>query len=298
MNTIGSLLIATDFSEDGRAAGHRAAQLAVQLGARLDLLHVMNGPSLSALRELFDLAPAADAELIEDAQRQLDETAHEIAEKYDLAAASQVRVGHVVNEILSACAQADLLVLGAHGLNPLRDLILGTTAERLLKRSKRPTLVVKQPTQGPYQRVLVPVDFSPHSRAALRRALEIAPGAEITVIHAFDNPYEGKLWLAGVGDEQIRHYRMLAQQQAFDKIDELLRECNGSRRFSRAVEHGDAAPLILARETQLEADLIVLGKHGQPTIEELLIGSVTRHVLSDATCDVLIVHEQPPSGRS
>ena len=57
---------------------------------------------------------------------------------------TQVKIGKVLDEILLACAQHDLLVLGAHGLNPLRDLILGTTATRLLRKSMRPVLVVKQ----------------------------------------------------------------------------------------------------------------------------------------------------------
>ena len=293
MNTIESLLVATEFSPDARAAVRRAARLSRLLGARLALLHVMSGPSLSALRELFDLPADADARLIEDAQRQLDGAAAEIARESGLAAATQVQVGQVVNEILSASEQADMLVLGAHGLNPLRDLILGTTAERLLKRCRRPALVVKRPPQEDYRRVLVPMDFSRHSLASLRMAMKIAPEAEITVLHAFDAPFEGKLWLAGVSDEQIHRYRLQAQQQALARIDGLLRESGDPYRCSRSVEHGDAAPLILAREAELGADLIVIGKHGQPVLEELLIGSVTRHVLSDSKCDVLVVHEHP-----
>lgn len=296
MKKIESLLVATDFSEDGRAAGRRAAQLAAQLGARLELLHVMSGPSLSVLRELFDLAVDADAKLIGDAQRQLDDAAAEIARENGLAATARVQVGQVVNEILAASEAADMLILGAHGLNPLRDMILGTTAERLLKRCGRPALVVRRPPQGPYRRVLVPVDFSPHSLAALRMAMNIAPQADITVIHAFDAPYEGKLWLAGVSDEQIHRYRLHAQQQALARIDELLKDSGDPYRCSRSVQHGDAAPLILAKAAELEADLIVIGKHGQMVIEELLIGSVTRHILSDSKCDVLVVREQSATG--
>ncbi|MCC6611057.1 MAG: universal stress protein [Burkholderiales bacterium] len=292
MSTIGSLLIATDFSEDSRAAASRGAQLAAELGARLALLHVMSGPYLGALRESFGLAAEADAKLIDDARRQLSAMANEIAGVRGLAPTAQVRVGHVVNEILSACAQADMLVLGAHGVNPLRDLILGTTAERLLKRNRRPTLVVKRPPQGPYRRVLVPVDFSAHSPVALRCAMEIAPEAEVTVIHAFENPYEGKLWVAGVSDEQIRDYRQLAQQQALGRIDELLLKSGDPYRCARSVVRGDAAPVIVAKEAELGVDLIVIGKHGQTLTEELLIGSVTRHVLSDSKCDVLVVREQ------
>ncbi len=293
MNRIESLLVATDFSDDARAAQQRAVRLAARLGARLELLHVMSGPSLSTLRELFNLAADAGATLIEDARRQLEEMAAALAGQDAPAPATQLRVGHVVNEILAAAAQHDMLVVGAHGTNPLRDFILGTTAERLLNRSKRPMLVVKRPPQVPYRRVLVPVDFSPYAAIALRGALSIAPDAEITLFHAFDNPYEGKLWLAGVGDDLIHRYRLQAQQQALGRIDDLLAACGHPPHCFRLVEHGSAAPLILAREADLDIDLIVIGRHGQQALEELLIGSVTRHVITDAKCDVLVVSGQP-----
>lgn len=295
MSMIGSLLIATDFSEGGRAAAARAARLAAQHGARLGLLHVMSGPALSALRELFDLAAGADEKLIDDARDQLDGVARELAESHGVVATPELRVGHVVNEILAAAAEAELLVLGAHGVNPLRDLILGTTAERLLKRSRRPILVVKRPPRESYRHILVPVDFSPHSLVALRCALDLSPTADVTVVHAYDPPYEGKLWLAGVSDEQLSGYRVQARQQALARIDEMLRQCGSPDRCLRLVERGDAAPLILAREAELGADLIVIGKQGQSAIEELLIGSVTRHVIADAKCDVLVV-QQPTTG--
>ena len=83
----------------------------------------MSGPSLSALRELFDLPADADARLIEDAQRQLDGAAAEIARESGLAAATQVQVGQVVNEILSASEQADTTTLVLEGWRCVADSI-------------------------------------------------------------------------------------------------------------------------------------------------------------------------------
>ena len=58
-------------------------------------------------------------------------------------------------------------------------------------------------------------------------------------------------------------------------------------RLNDVVEQGDPRRLILAKEKQLGADLIVIGKHGS-MVEDLLVGSVTRHILSDSKCDVLV----------
>lgn len=286
------LLAATDFSDDARQAALRAAYLAVQLGAQLELLHVMSGSSLSHMRELFNLGSEADTKLLGDARLMLGELAEDVAEKTGFAAIPRVQAGHVVNEIISAADQADMLILGARGLSPLRDVFLGTTAEKLLYKCKRPVLVSKRPPHGTYQRVLVPVDLSPHSATALRMAAWVAPQAYITIIHAFNVPFEGKLWLAGVGDAEIQRYRALAKEQAQEKIEALMRGLGDSTlRLHQMVEHGDAARIILEHEEEMNPDLIVIGKRSQLIIGELLMGSVARHVLSNARCDVLVVNE-------
>ncbi|QDX82702.1 hypothetical protein B9N43_16535 [Denitratisoma sp. DHT3] len=290
MTTFKSILAATDFSDDARRAVDRAASLAVEQGGELELLHVMSGPSLKSLRELFQLMPDAEAKLVEDAQATLNELASTARLLTGTGVAATVKVGHVLDEILAASRQRELLVLGGKGSNPLRDLILGTTAERLLNKCRQPVLVVKQARRGPYQRVLVPVDFSPHSAIALARAIAIAPTAEITLVHAFEALFEGKLWLAGVSDDDLRRYRNQARQKALASIDAMIQGCGrDSDRIYRTVERGSPAPVILAKEAEFDADLIVVGKHGQLLAEELLLGSVTRHVLADSKCDVLVV---------
>ncbi len=155
----------------------------------------------------------------------------------------------------------------------------------------RPVLVVKQAPKGSYQRVIVPVDFSPHSVQALKTAMHIAPSADITIIHAFDVPFEGNLRIVGVADEEIHRYHIQARQQALRKIGDLVGGLDAAPyRFRHVVKHGDAPRVILDKEQELEADLIVIGKHGQSIVEDLFLWSVTRHVLADAKCDVLVVN--------
>jgi nucleotide-binding universal stress UspA family protein len=98
---------------------------------------------------------------------------------------------------------ADLVILGARGESFLRHTLLGSTAARLLRKSSRhPVLVVKQPPHEAYRSVLIAVDFSPVSLQAIRMAKQVAPGADLVLLHAFELPYEGKLTFAGV-DEQL-----------------------------------------------------------------------------------------------
>ena len=290
---IASVIVAVDFSDHARHAADRAAMLAVEQGAQLELLHVISGSSLDSLRKWSGAPPDAEVKLREDAERCLSDMIHDIASRRNIAARALVKTGHVLNQILSASESTDLLVLGAHGLSPLRDLILGTTAERLLRTSQRPVLVTKRPPQTPYEQVLVPIDFSMYSAPALERARRIAPSARITIVHAFRVPFEGKLRIAGVADDSILAYCEEERQEAVKHVKELIRSSDDdAHRISYAVERGNVSRVILAQEEQLSADLIVIGKHGRSMVEEWLLGGVTRHVLAGSKCDVLVVHEK------
>ena len=294
MKSLKSIVAATDFSEEARHAADRAALLAKEQQAQLDLLHVISDSSLNALHKLFRAPADVEAKLVDDARTTLNELTADIDRKTPVVTNACIKTGRVLDEVLSASESADLLVLGAHGLNPLRDLILGTTAERLLRTCKRPVLVTKRPPLAAYEHVIVPVDFSSYSAPALTMAMQIAPNARITIIHAFRVPFEGRLWMAGAAGETIQEYCEEERQEAVRKIRDLIHGFkDDAYRISFAVERGGVSRVILAKEEELSTDLIVIGKHGRSMVEEWLLGSVTRHVLAGSKCDVLVVHERP-----
>lgn len=292
MTSIKKLVAAIDFSDDSRNAASRTFQLAAEHGAKLELLHVISESFLQAFDELCRPPVCEGIRLIENTARMLSDMSSKYARETGVVdAAVSVKTGLVFEEILSASEQADMLVLGVRGWNPVRDILIGTTAERLLSQSTRPVLAVRNPAAGAYKRVIVPVDLTPYSAIALRTAMLVAPEADISVVHAFDAPFENKLWLADVPEGQIDEYRSRVRQKALESIAGLLREVNGDgRAIFPYVEKGDAASVILAKEAALGADLIVIGKHKRSYLGELLLGSVTRHILSGSKCDTLVVH--------
>lgn len=296
MKPVKSVLAAVDFSGDATHAAHRAALIASEQRARLRLLHVLGSAAFDDLLAMLRAAGRTKARVVGNARAAMADLAADIRECSGVRATTRVEEGDVLATLLAAAGRADLLVLGARGWNPLRDMILGTTAERLLGMCRQPALVVRRPVKGPYRRAIVAVDFSPHSEPALRMAMDIAPHAEITLVHAFGVAFEGKMRYAGVQDEHLRAYRAQARREALARVIALaakLRRDDG--RLAHAVAHGHAPSLILGKARTLRADLIVIGKHGKSAAGELLLGSVTRHVLSDAKCDVLVVQE-PPAG--
>ena len=277
----GAIVAATDFSDDAGNAVRRAALLAARHGATLEVLHVVSRSSLEALREW--LPPGTAERLVEDAGRALEETA---------AAAppgkARLAVGEVLDEILAACARASLLVVGARGVNPLRDAILGTTAERLAGRCTAPILVVRGAPRGEYGRVLVALDLLPGSAGLVEAALAIAPGALIAAAHAYDVPFEGALQRAGVSSAEVDRHRLDAAARARGAI-EAIGASAGAPGIVPMIERAHAARHVVESQRSLGADLVILGKRRRGALESALLGSVTRHVLADAAADVLVL---------
>jgi len=280
-----SILVATDFSDDASNAALRAGMLARERGLKKGvLLHVL--PPVSLELELELRATAA-------LERALEALAAEIASASGFTFEPRIASGSVVDALAEAATGFSLVVLGARGVNPLRDLAIGSSAERLVRKSRCPVLIVKARPHAPYRRVIVPVDFSPDSGAALALASTLAPEAGLTLVHAYEVPFEGKLGLAGASTEDIERYRNDARGQASAKMDALLAAAGlASGRASRVLSRAYTPQLIQDTAAAAGADLIAIGKHGSSMAEELLLGSVTLHTLAAADCDVLVVPGQ------
>lgn len=292
MNQLRRILATTDLSAPARHAAERAALVSQETAAQLDLLHVANLAPLERLRQLMGSNGAElETRVLDAARSKLVDLASLIHQRFGVVANPRVVAGALLAELAreADALAAGLLVCGAKGESVIRHFVLGTTALRVLSTTRCPVLVVKQPPHEPYRRLLVPVDFSPSSLRAIRHARSIAPGAELVLLHIFDVPFEGKLRYASVDDEVIHHYRIVAKQEATQKL-QALRDQAGLPVVgtSLLVLHGDPTFRIIEQEQECDCDLIVVGKHGESVLEELLLGSVTKHVLAESQGDVLV----------
>ena len=143
-----------------------------------------------------------------------------------------------------------------------------------------------------YQMIICAVDFSPHSERAVHRAKQLADcsGAQLRLLHVVEAPTYPVLedvavtGLPGMWDLEVTQALMEASAkrlkklaQRFDIPEESCDTIVGIAKLD-IVEHAD----------QMEADLIVMGRHGEGFLESL-IGSVTDSVMHRAHCDVLAV---------
>ncbi len=292
MKRLARILAATDLSAPARHAVDRAFRVAAETGAELSLIHVVSQGALDALRAALGLEAApVEQRLLDDAREALARLAAELGRARGVSAGVELSAGTALAAILDRAdaLDADLLVVGSRGEGFLRHLLLGATAERLLRRTRRHILVVKQTPHEAYRRVLVPVDFSAWSAAALGLARAVAPGAELVLLHAYEAPFEGKLRYAGVEERTIERYQTTVREDALARLEALAADAGlGPETVRLRTHHGDATAAILQLEQDEDCDLIVMGKHGQGMVEELLLGSVTKHVLAEAGGDVLV----------
>lgn len=291
MSALASILAATDFSAPARHAADRAARLAHETGAVLTLMHTLPAQPLDELRQWLGAQQQAEQQLLAQAHGQLQQLADELAAARRIEVRTHLATGAVLDMVgrQADALNADLVVLGARGTGFLRRLVLGTTSERLLRRTTRPLLVVRQTPHEPYRRVLVALDFSPWSTRSLALARRVAPHARLVLLSAFQVPFEEKLHFAGVDAATIERYRQQARAAATQKLHAAA-QASGLKPadYDAVVVEGDASQRIVEQEQELDVDLVVLGKHGQSAAEDLLLGSVTKHVLAEGSVDVLV----------
>lgn len=287
------ILAATDFSSGSIAALERGFLIAKAAGIRYSVIHAVDEGAVASFRRLiegqFDLLSKS---VEEQAQKRLTQVVSEASRDCGLRA--ELRLEHgpawAAVSVLASESDVDLIVLGAHGSSFLSQPSVGSTVPRILHTSSKPVLVVKRPPREAYSRVLVAADFSPVSEATVRLAHAIAPGAEIILMHAFEEPIFEETLEYGDGGEQIaEQYR----ERAHRELQELGAAAGLSvSEFSALVVRGEAKREIIANMDKLGCDLVVVGKHGIGVIDELLLGSVANRVLTDSQNDVLIVVDE------
>ncbi|MGE0444421.1 MAG: universal stress protein [Vicinamibacterales bacterium] len=294
MIQIRRILCPVDFSVTSEHAVDQALVIAHWYEAGLTLLHVF------ATRPSLDLPPIvlgdADRERLLSAMRTMTARAPAgVALEYRVEEAE-----YVDREIAAqaAATQADLLVIGTHGRSGIQHLLLGSIAEKVMRKATCPTLVV--PPRAPhvppdtpvqFKRILCAVDFSDSSLSAAAFALSLAEEADahVTLVHAIELPPELRENTLAE-DFDIDRIHAAAAAEALRRLRSLVpEEARTYCTVETAVVEGRAYRQLLQRAAEDEVGLLVMGVHGRGVVDRLVFGSTTHNVIREARCPVLIV---------
>jgi nucleotide-binding universal stress UspA family protein len=150
-SSIKKILVPVDFSDGARPAIEMAATMAHTFGASIELLHVWQPPPLIPLTMvIMPSAPDAEPVNMEELARstagaQMKDLAARQHEQGVKEVRSRVGIGNPAHEIvdLAELGHFDLIVMGTHGRTGLAHAVLGSVAEKVVRRAKCPVLTAR-----------------------------------------------------------------------------------------------------------------------------------------------------------
>lgn len=284
-----TVLCPVDGSECSDRALAHAAELCRVTGAGLVVLTVRPIVPVPAL--WLTAAAAPPIESPDAAERARDGLARDVRRVTDLAGVHlEVAEGDIVTEILRVAAErrVDTIVVGTHGLGGIDRLVLGSVAERVLRKATCSVMVVPSAAGQPARPavILCGVDRAEASRRALDRAVALARlnTSRLVVVHAFED-------FASEDPRFAHHFNTDACWRAAEPEIRAAYEAmipadmKGGCDVELVTSRGRPYRVLLDAAKASSADLIVIGSAGwNPPM-----GSTAAHVVRQAACPVLVV---------
>lgn len=282
------ILCPVDFSANAEPAIEHAIAWAEGRACSLELLHVLPH-AVYAMPELTSLTAELDAQLLADLEAKMAAQLARVRTRVPGAEGRVVRGEPAPTIVAHARAVgADLIVLATDGHGALARAVLGSVADRVLRTSPAPVLLV--PKEGrPVSRlpkgIVAPTDFSRPSRGAIERARAMADelGAHVDVVHSYDVP-------RFVERDPATRERFRAAMA--EEMREENAELAGHANLTLHAREGSPAAAIVALGEERAADLVVIAATGRGLLSSLLLGGVTERLARTSPIPVLVV--RPP----
>jgi nucleotide-binding universal stress UspA family protein len=294
-----SILCPIDFSGHSATSLRYAAAIAKRSEARLHALYV-NDPMLVAAAAVA----LNDRELVSVALAELRTfVAAAVPDPAGVAIGCSVETGDPARIIALAAKRlkCDLVVMGTHGLSGVDKLLVGSTTERMLRRTSVPVLAVppsapsagehpSPPPSWPGPAILVPVDLRDESQRDVRDAAKIARefGTTLVLVHVVARFQTPPWYRADVSaDSRIRATK--AQRE----LESLAKTVGRSVATESRVRSGNTADEIAAVAAEERIGLVVMHLRKGPGFFGSRAGSIAAHVLRHAGTPVLALPDRP-----
>lgn len=283
--SIKNILLASDFSPASDAAAAYAKGLAVNFRSAVEIVHVFDPSVVTSYVEAILGASAKDKHRMGNENLERLERNFANAGIETCTSLPEAHRPHVALLKLAKEHETDLIVAGTHSKWGLERLVVGSTAEELIRNAACPVLTVgpqaRHPQDGPlvFRTIIYATDFSPEAAKAAVFALSFAQdsGARIYFCYVADSK---------ATPEERKSLDAPFKAALKKMIPESTYEwCSPET----VVEHGDAADGILKLADRVHADLIVLGARNASFWLKHIEHGLTPNLLAEATCPVMTV---------
>ena len=284
------ILVPTDFSDLSLKAIKVAGKYASIFDGSISLMH--SHIPITELDEPYAIGMSSkiyqDYEEIEESiRKKLNKISDEhIAPEYK--GDVQVHIGNPAQSIVEVAEEFDIIIMSTHGRTGFSRFLLGSVAEKVLRMSKVPVMVVENESDvGEFKNILVTTDFSDNAKAAYPKALELAKktGGSIDILHilSFDQFEDDE---TDPSIKKIREQRMnLIEKEYFHEMGDKVK--------SYTLVSDDSPHAAIQKYTKSTPyNLIVMSTIGKTGINYLMMGSTTANVVRHVNTAVLSV--RPP----
>lgn len=279
------ILCATDLGARSRRAMQRAALLADQMNAEVLFVHAVSDKL--AGRVLRMKTSRTYARLMAECRPLMKRTPYDVL----------VQIGRPLDVLIEAARvyKPDLILMAPPRRRRL-DVMLGTTAERIVRATGRSVLLAGTPAERNYEHVVLATDLSPASEHVTRAAVAmgVLSDADVWAVHAMRLPFRDIASSSDV-DPVADTMRQVRQRLAVER--DLRRSLKDA---GLNLEHvqlwtEQAPPLHAIRNAMdhVRPELLVIGVSRWFALKRILIGSVADQLFRSASCDVLAI--SPPA---
>lgn len=291
------ILVASDFSDSSATAIRQAIWLTRRCGLSVSFAHCLEhlrraAHSLTFKAKIDLLSAEGDLfqrEIRQESDRKLKQQIHD-AGADDLPVSIETLLGEPVVELTHAIQQEgyDLLIVGSHGHSGWKELLVGSTARKLIRKCPADVWVVRQDAPVPPRVILAATDFSDVSRKAVIKGIQIAErtGAVLHLLHVIDSGDVPDDLLARISDSMS--LRQAINEEAARRLQDFTSGLpSGASRMHSHISYGVPWKEILLFVQKHSVDLVCTGTVGRSGVKGLLLGSTAEKVLETCHCSVL-----------
>lgn len=269
---IKSILALTDFSIGAEFAIDRAAMIAADQGATLQLMYFCESPHPRLAERLA----------------RLSERGRQLAARHGIEVCAMFYEARTLSNVIEKTLGVDLLVFYGFGDRNAANKMQGINPERLIRHSCCPTLVVKNVFLKPYARTTVVADYSSKSRRLLRYACDFEVDSKLEVFCAWGTVRRGIDGAFESQDDKIERYcrqgRRRHHAQLLQVKDVLSTRRNRIRYFA-----GAENPIqgILVQAQASESDLLIIESSKPSVLSSFVSWDLSHRLAREVRCDFL-----------
>lgn len=262
------ILVPCDFSKPAINAYRFALDVAQQSKGVVHLLHVIELPVLhdTVIMPVLNF----EDQLLKDLRVSSETRFKKITDKYQIENVKVITVvqfgavSRMIQDYITK-EKIDLVLMGSHGASGLREMFIGSNAERMVRNSPVPVLITKDYYKGPIKNIVFP------------NTLETENQENLTMkVKALQNFFKARLHIVWVNTP----LNFTSDSQTRERLEAFAKRFMLKDYTINVFNHTDEERGILEFANSIKGDLIAMGTHGRKGISHLVNGSLAEDIVN------------------